>query len=37
MWEVFYYSDRPEVISLEKFSVTQYDKYIEDGTIRFAS
>lgn len=37
MWEVFYYSDRPEVVSLEKFSVTQYDKYIEDGTIRFAS
>jgi hypothetical protein len=37
MWEVFYYSDRPEVVSLEKFSVTQYDKYLQDGTIKFAS
>lgn len=37
MWEVFYYSDQPELVSLEKFSVTQYDKYLEDGTIRFAS
>lgn len=37
MWEVFYFSDQPELVSLEKFSTNQYEKYLEDGTIKFAS
>jgi len=36
MWEIFYYSDRPEVVSMEKFSAKAYNKYLEDGTIRVA-
>lgn len=37
MWEIFYFSDKHDLVSLEKFSSTQFDKYVEDGTIRFAS
>lgn len=37
MWEVYYFSDQPELVSLEKYTIAQQEKYVADGTIKFAS
>lgn len=37
MWELFYFTDRPDTISVERFSIDAFDRYREDGTIKVAS
>lgn len=34
MWEIFYYEDDASLVTFEKFNPNQYDRYIENGTIK---